>query len=364
MQYVEDEEGIRIVEEYNASISRKLIFIFGMLVILFVTICVSCSMGGRNVDVLSIPGLIWDHINGAVYPYPSDIWWDDYIINEVRLPRVLIACVAGASLAICGAAVQSLMNNPLASPYTLGISSGAGFGATLSIVMGLSMGNMVGMYGTTINAFIFGMVPVAVVLMVSKVVRLTPVTLILIGVAISEFFGSLSTLVFLGADEGSIEAAYLWEIGSIVNVTWTDFLPMTILMIIGSIALYTVSWKFNVLTLGEDSAKTMGVNVERFRVLTMALLALMTMTIVAFVGIIGFVGLIAPHIVRSIIGSDNRYVLPGSLIFGAFTLLVADSIARIGTGDVLPVGSVMALFGAPIFLYLVMRRNKQFRGAW
>lgn len=364
MQYVEDEEGIRIVEEYNASITKKVIFIAAMTIVLLVAICVSCSMGGRSVDVLSIPEIIWEHINGTVYPYPSDAWWDDYIICDVRLPRVLIACVAGASLAICGAAVQSLMNNPLASPYTLGISSGAGFGATMAIVMGFSMGNALGMYGTTFSAFIFGMIPVVVVLMVSKVVRLTPVTLILIGVAISEFFGSMSTLVFLGADEGSIEAAYLWEIGSIVNVTWTDFRLMAVLMVIGSIALYAVSWKFNVLTLGEDSAKTMGVNVERFRVLTMALLALMTMSVVAFVGIIGFVGLIAPHIVRSIIGSDNRYVLPGSLILGALTLLTADSIARICTADALPVGSVMALFGAPIFLYLVMRRNKQFRGAW
>ena len=364
MQFVEDDDGIRVVEEYNASIARKVTFILAMLAALVVMVCVSCSMGGREVDVLAIPGIILDWIVGVEPPYPSDAWWDSYIICEVRLPRVLAACVAGASLAICGAAVQSLMNNPLASPYTLGISSGASFGATLAIVMGFSMGSFIGVYGVAFNAFLFGMVPVVVVLMISKVVRLSPVALILIGVAISQFFGSLSTLVFLGADEGSIEAAYLWDIGSLVNVTWTDFRLMAVLMVVGSILLYTVSWKFNVLTMGEDSAKTLGVDVERFRVLTLALLALMTMSVVSFVGVIGFIGLIAPHIVRAIIGSDNRYVLPASLLAGALTLLVADSIARIWSYDALPVGTVMAMFGAPVFLYLIMKRNSQFKGAW
>ncbi len=234
----------------------------------------------------------------------------------------------------------------------------------MAIVMGFSMGSFIGLYGVALNAFIFGMVPVFIVLMISRVVRLSPVALILIGVAISQFFGSLSTLVFLGADEGSIEAAYLWDIGSLVNVTWDDFRLMAVLMVIGSILLYTVSWKFNVLTLGEDSAKTMGVDVARFRILALALLALMTMTVVAFVGIIGFVGLIAPHIVRAIIGSDNRFVLPASLLAGALILLVADSIARIGSSDALPVGTVMAFFGAPVFLYLIAKRNSQFKGAW
>ena len=116
--------------------------------------------------------------------------------------------------------------------------------------------------------------------------------------------------------------------------------------------------------LGEDSAKTMGVDVEKFRVLALALLALMTMSVVAFVGVIGFIGLMAPHMVRAVIGSDNRYVLPASLVAGALTLLVADSIARIASADALPVGTVMALFGAPVFLYLIMKRNSQFKGAW
>ena len=364
MQFEECDDGIRIVEEYNASLSKKLLLIILLLAAIFVMVCVSGSMGGRNIDVWSIPSIIWEHIKGTVYEPATDEWWDDYILCSVRMPRIVIPLLAGGIIAICGAAVQSLMNNPLASPYTLGISSGAGFGATLAIILGFSLASNAGIYGITVNAFIFGMVPVVVILMISRLVRLTPVTLILIGVAISQFFGSLTTLAYMGADEGSMQAAYLWEIGSFENITWVAFPLMAAMLIIGGSLLYFSSWKFNVLALGEDSAKTMGVDAEHFRVIMMCLLALMTMSVVAFVGIIGFIGLIAPHIVRSLIGSDNRFVLPASLAMGALLLLCADSIARLWTGDLLPVGTVVSLIGAPVFIYLIVKRNSQFRGAW
>ncbi len=355
---------VRLIEEYNASLARKLLFIAGLAVILVVMVCVACAFGGREIPVASIPGLIWDHLNGATYERMSDLWWDDYVVCEVRLPRILVACIAGASLSVCGVAVQSLMNNPLASPYTMGISSGAGFGATLAIVLGFSLGSSVGVYGVTFNAFVFGMMPVVVVLMLSRLVEMSPVTLILVGVAISQFFGSLSTLVFLGADEGSLQAAYLWEIGSLENIKWEAVPLMGTFLIIGSIALYLVSWKFNVLTLGERTAKTMGVDANKFRIITLTLLALMTMSVVCYVGIIGFVGLIAPHMVRAVIGSDNRYVMPASLIAGALIVLLADTAARVLVSDAVPVGSIMGLFGAPVFLYLIFKRNSQFKGAW
>ncbi|MBR2254794.1 MAG: iron ABC transporter permease [Candidatus Methanomethylophilaceae archaeon] len=364
MRYEEDEDGIRVIEEYNASLSRKVTFIVLMTVAIVIVICLSGSAGGRHIDVMSIPGIIWDHIMGATYQWGTQEWWDDYVLVQVRMPRILISCVAGATLAICGAAVQSLMSNPIASPYTMGISSGAGFGATLAIILGFSLGNVTGMYGITFNSFVFGMIPVVVILMISRVVRMTPVTLILIGVAISQFFGSLTSLIYIGAEEGGITAAYLWEIGSIVNVKWADLPFMAAMLVIGGTLLYLASWKFNVIAMGEDSAKTMGVDANKFRLITMCLLALMTMSVVSFVGIIGFVGLIAPHVVRSVIGSDNRFVMPASLVGGALLLLCADSVARLGTSDLLPVGTVISLIGAPVFIYLILRRNSQFKGAW
>lgn len=364
VEYEFTDDGIRLIEEYNASLARKLLFIGSLAIILAAMVCVACAFGGREVPVASIPGLIWSHLKGVTYERMSDIWWDDYVVCQVRLPRILVACIAGASLSVCGVAVQSLMNNPLASPYTMGISSGAGFGATLAIVLGFSLGSTVGVYGVTVNSFIFGMMPVVVVLMLSRLVEMSPVTLILIGVAISEFFGSMTTLVFMGADEGSLQAAYLWEIGSLENVKWSAVPMMGTFLVAGSIALYLVSWKFNVLTLGEQTAKTMGVDAGRFRVIALTMLALMTMSVVCYVGIIGFVGLIAPHIVRAVIGSDNRYVMPASLFAGALIVLLADTAARVIATDAVPVGSIMGLFGAPVFLYLIFKRNSQFKGAW
>ena len=364
MDYISNDDGYSIVEEYNASISKKVSFILISLLILILLMCAACAVGSRSIEFTSIPGIILNHLNGVTYDFGTSEWWDDYIVWDVRLPRVVIASVAGASLAICGAAVQSLMNNPLASPYTLGISSGACFGAVLAIVAGFSFSSSVGTYGITSNAFIFGMLPVAVVLIISKSIRMTPVTLILVGVAISQFFGSLSTLVMMNADEGSLQAAYLWQVGTLSNAVWADLPLMFILLIMGSVALMIFSWKFNVLTLGDDSAKSLGVDANKFRITMMVILALMTMSVVSYTGIIGFVGMIAPHIVRFVIGSDNKFVLPASMIIGAIILLSADTISRMVVVESIPVGAVMSFIGGPIFIYLVIKRNSLFKGGF
>ncbi|MBR7152688.1 MAG: iron ABC transporter permease [Candidatus Methanomethylophilaceae archaeon] len=364
MEYIETDNGYSIVEEYNASISRKFVFMGVLVVALFLVVCVACTIGSRSIDVLSIPGILWNHILGVTYPAGSVGWWDDYIVWDVRLPRILGAMVAGASLAICGAAVQSLMNNPIADPYTMGISSGACFGAVLAIIVGFSFGNTVGTFGITLNAFIFGMIPVAVVLMLSRVMRMSPVTLILVGVAISQFFGSITTLVSVGADEETLQGAYLWQVGSLNNFVWDDLTLMTILLVMGSIALYVVSWKFNVISLGDDNAKALGVDAEKFRLISMAVLAVMTMSVVAYTGIIGFVGIIAPHVVRYVIGSDNKFVIPASILAGALLLLCADTVSRLFIAESIPVGAMMAFIGGPVFIYLVIRKNSMFKGAY
>ena len=185
---------------------------------------------------------------------------------------------------------------------------------------------------------------------------MSPVTLILVGVAISQFFGSITTLVSVGADEETLQGAYLWQVGSLNNFVWDDLTLMTILLVMGSIALYVVSWKFNVISLGDDNAKALGVDAEKFRLISMAVLAVMTMSVVAYTGIIGFVGLIAPHITRYIIGGDNKFVIPAGMLMGAIILCLADLLSRclLDFGNV-PIGVVMSFIGAPIFLYLIVR---------
>lgn len=365
MEYVETDDGYSIVEEYNASLFRKIVFIVALLVVLFVVVCYACTIGTSSaVDVWAIPGILWDHITGVTYEYNSVGWWADYVVWESRLPRIVMAIVAGGSLAICGAAVQSLMKNPLADPYTMGISSGAVFGAVLSIVVGFSFGNAVGTYGITVNAFVFGLVPVGIILLLSRFMTMTPVTLILVGVAVSQFFGSITDILMVGTDEETLQGAYLWQVGSLSNATWDEIPLMALLLVAGSIALYVVSWKFNVMSLGDDSAKTLGVDADRFRLVTMVLMALLTMSVVAYTGIISFVGIIAPHIVRYVIGSDNKYLFPASIIVGALILLIADCVSRMIVSESIPVGAVMAFIGGPVFIYLVLRKNSMFKGAW
>ncbi|NLL95299.1 MAG: iron ABC transporter permease [Thermoplasmatales archaeon] len=365
MAYVETNDGYEIIEEYNASIARKVTFLIILAIILFLTFCFICTLDtGRDFSMFSVPRIIWNNIAGVTYEKYSAGWWDDYILIQKNLPRIAGATIAGASLAVCGATTQSLMNNPLASPYTMGMSSGACFGSVLAIVAGFSLGSSIGIYGVSFNAFIFGMIPVAIVIALSRVMTLTPVTIILIGVAVSQFFGSLTTLIQVGADEDTLQAAYLWQVGNFYNIGWSDLQLMSFFLIIGSIVLILMSQKFNILTLGDDSAKALGVDATVFRISCMALLALMTMSVVAFVGIIGFVGLIAPHMVRFVIGGDNKFVIPASILSGAVLLLVADTISRMITSDPIPVGAVMSCIGGPIFIYLILRRSSMFKGGY
>lgn len=364
MEYIETDDGYSIVEEYNASISRKVTLIIALAVSVFILMCFASTIGTGMVDTWDVPSIIWNHILGATYEYNSPEWWADYLVWEVRMPRAIMAIVGGASLALCGAAVQSLMGNPLADPYTMGIASGAVFGASVAIICGFSFGSAIGTYGIAVNAFVFGLIPVAVVLGLSKLITLNPVTLILVGVAISQFFGSITNLIMVGTDEESLQGAYLWQIGSLDGAVWSEIPLMLSLVIVSGVALYVVSWKFNVISLGDESAKTLGVDADRFRLIVLTLMALLTMSVVAFTGIIGFVGIIAPHIIRFLIGSDNKFVLPASVLMGALLLLSADCISRGIVSYSIPVGAIMSLIGGPIFIYLVVKKNSIFKGAW
>ncbi|MEE3400854.1 MAG: iron ABC transporter permease, partial [Methanomethylophilus sp.] len=188
----------------------------------------------------------------------------------------------------------------------------------------------------------------------------SPATLILVGVAMSYLFNSASTLLLVGTSAEKLQDAYLWQIGTLENVTW-DYVPIMLTMTaIGIAVLIAASSKINLLTAGDESAKSLGIDPETFRTAVIVVLSLMTAVIVGFLGIVGFVGLVSPHIVRTIIGADNRYVIPGAAVFGAAFLLIGDLIARtiIYPGS-LPVGVVMSFVGAPIFLYLVVRSRRE-----
>lgn len=349
-------------EEYHRYTFRKILFMLGCSAILIVLFGYALTLGSHEIDFVTVFATIWDHILGAKYDIGTPEWTNDYLVWEDRLPREAIAIVAGAGLAIGGAAMQSVVKNPLADPYTTGISAGAVLGVTIAMALGITAGSMTGNYGIIANAFLFGMIPTAVTILVSRISKTSPATIILAGVAMSYLFNAMSTLILISSEAGKIQEAFLWQIGTLQWTTWNDFPLMFSIVAVGSIVLAFTAKQLNILTLGDDSAKSLGLNADNYRLLVLVILSLMTSAVVSFIGIIGFLGLVSPHIVRTIIGSDNKYVIPASAIFGAMFLLAADLIARaiIEPGE-LPVGVIMSFIGGPLFLLLILKSRK---GVW
>ena len=270
----------------------------------------------------------------------------DFFIWNSILPRIVVAIVAGASLAIAGAMMQSIVANPLADPYTTGISSGASFGAVAAIIAGMTFTSVAGEYGIVTNAFLGALIPAFGVIIISRFVRSSPVTMILIGIAFSYIFNALTTLMMITADEDDLQSAFLWQIGSMNGMIWSDVPIMLIVCFIGSTFILLSSNKLNLMMMGEDNAKCLGLNVSQFRTVCLFLLALMTASVISFTGIIGFVGLIVPHIIRMIIGSNNRFVLLGSSVLGPLILLTADLASRLlSVEGEIPVGVIMSFVG-------------------
>ncbi|MCQ2070872.1 MAG: iron ABC transporter permease [archaeon] len=345
-------------QDYRRFVWRRVSLILVCLVLIVVMGGLALSIGQRSIPFLDVYDYVIKHLQGVEYEFGSEPWWDDYVIWNVRLPRAIIAIVAGAGLSVAGTAMQSLMKNPLADPYTTGVSSAAVFGVTIAMVMGFTVTN--GGYGIVFNAFLFGLIPAVLMIVISKFTNVSPATLILTGVAISYLFGSMSTVVMTTADSQSMAAAYVWQIGSLQDLSWESVPTMAVVVTAGTVVLASVSEKLNIMTLGDASAKSLGVDPDNFRLICLVISSLMVASIISFTGILGFVGLVVPHIVRQITGSDNRFVILGSAVFGGLFLLIVDNISKcVVLPDELPVGIIMSFIGAPIFLYLILKTKKE-----
>ena len=349
-------------KEYYEYVFKRILVLALFLAILIVIAIYSLTIGGRDISFVQAAESIWNHITGSLPVADTKEWWDDYSVWNIRLPRILVAIIAGASLALGGAAMQPAVKNPLADPYTTGISSGAVFGVAIGLVMGFTISTSIGHYGLIVNAFVFGLIPALIISAMSKMTAASPATIILTGVAISYLFQAMSTLLLISTDAETLQQAYTWQIGTLQNVVWDDVPVMFVFTLIGGILIMLCSSKLNILTLGDESARSLGLSAENFRILLLILISLMTASVVAFIGIIGFIGLVSPHIIRMLLGSNNRFVVPASALVGSLMILFADLIARtiIYPGEV-AVGVVMSFIGAPIFLILIIRTKK---AAW
>lgn len=354
-QFISSDE---LISNYRKGVLKKLILMIVCIVGVVLVVGLLSVSVYESLTLSEAYKVIWNHIMGVEYEPRTAEWWADKYIWNRAMPRAAIAIVAGASLAVSGALMQSLMNNPLADPYTTGISSGACFGAVGAIVMGFSFASLSGEAGIVTNAFIGAMIPALLIILISKKISMSPATLILIGTALSYFFNSMVTYIMVMADAEALQDAYLWQVGSLDGVTWESLPLMFVVTVVGSIAMIALSRQLNVMSLGDANAKTLGLDVENFKILCLTLMAIMTCAVISYTGIIGFIGLVAPHIVRIIIGSDNKFVLPISMSVGALLFLVADYIA-INLNNI-PVGVVMSIIGSPIFLALIIWQKKSY----
>jgi len=289
------------------------------------------------------------------------------VIWNIRLPRVVASIIAGMSLAVAGAVMQCILRNPLASPFTMGISHGAMFGASLAIILlGAGGAESTGRvfvnnpYSITIFAFLGALIGVFVILLLAKLRRLSPEAMILAGVAMSSLFTASTMLIQYFADDLQLAAMVYWTFGDLGRPLWDEIYIMVAIMIPTLLYFIYKRWDYNALEAGEETAKSLGVNTERARLIGMFIASLLTAVNVAFLGIIGFIGLICPHIVRMFIGGDYRFLIPISALFGAVLLLIADTFARTAISPiVLPVGILTSFMGAPMFLYLIIRIYKK-----
>jgi iron complex transport system permease protein len=279
------------------------------------------------------------------------------IVWDLRLHRVLTSIVAGMGLGIAGAVMQGILKNPLASPFTLGISSAASFGAALAIVFGA--GIVAGKWLIIGNAFIFSLLSAFAVYSLAKYRGTSPQTMILAGIAILYLFSAMTSMLqYVGKSE-QVHSVVFWTMGSLGRSSWEALGSMGTILLISLPYLVIKSWDLNSLGAGDETAQSLGVNVEQTRLVYMMLASLVTSAIISFTGTIGFIDLVAPHITRMIIGGDHRFLLPGSALVGAVLLLGADTLSRtILAPMVVPVGIMTSFLGVPFFVYLLMRRQR------
>lgn len=348
-----------LFKAYHDYVFIKILIVAVLFALVLLLIGYAITIGGQDIGITEAYGYLWRRIAGATYEFKSPEWFKDSIICDVRSPRVIGAVLVGFGLAVCGCAMQAITRNPLAEPYTTGMSSGAVFGISVGMVFGFTLGSSVGNMGIMMNAFIFGMIPAIFIILVANGRKASPATIILGGVAISYLFSSLSTITMMFADETTLRTAYLWQLGTLERID-AEMLPLLAFgILICSGIIFAFSKQLNLLYLGDGSASTLGLDVGTFRTIMIVATAALTSISISFTGIIGFVGLVAPHIMRQLISSDNRYLIPSAGLLGAAFLLICDTIGRYpGLETELPVGVVMSFIGAPIFLFIIIRSKK------
>ncbi|MDR0568737.1 MAG: iron ABC transporter permease [Spirochaetaceae bacterium] len=354
--------GAELRGRYQAHIRWK----FLLILLMFGLLCVLCvaglSVGGASYSFAeSWEALLAGHPQrGVDAPVRHRIIW------TLRAPRVLMGAVSGVGLAVSGLMMQTILRNPLASPYTLGISAAASFGAALGIISKFSV--LVFLFPVDLrqdliiitNSFIFTVLCTFLIYFLSKLNRITAETVALFGVAMMYVFeAATSFMQYIGNPEELAELVY-WIFGSMSKASWIKLRITAVCVGICVAAAYRQAWNFNALMLGDESAQSIGVGVERLRIFGLLLSSLMTAVIVSLLGPIGFIGLVAPHIGRMVAGGDHRFLIPVTCIAGGILLVFADILSSVILAPaILPIGIMTSFVGVPLLIYLIAKRKKE-----
>lgn len=336
--------------------SQSLITVVVLAILPFVVLLVSLAIGSYSINPIAVCKIIVNGITGAVQQVPEATEGIDAmaskLIWQVRLPRALAALLVGAALSMAGAVFQGIFRNPLASPYTLGVSNGAGFGAGLGILMGFAALQIQGM------SIAFGLLSIGLAILVSARSKHTTVTLILSGMLIGSLFASLISLLKFVADPTErLPQIVYWIMGTLSGVNFEKLLMILPLYVAGAVTLLLFRWRLNILSMGDQEAASFGVSVKRDRIIIIIAASVLAALATSISGIIGWVGIVVPHLARMLVGPDYRRLLLVSASLGACYLLIIDNICRTASASEIPIGIITGIIGVPMFLYFIYRKK-------
>lgn len=351
-----------LISQYKAQTRKRWLVVASLALPLLALIFASLLLGAAELSASDSWAAFVNKLSGQ--PVAKGAKLANTIVWQLRVPRILMATIGGFALSVAGLIMQTILRNPLASPYTLGISAAASFGAAISIVLSSRLpyiGDRIPFEWVIVsNSFTCCLVATGAVFVMSKLQRVTPETIVLLGVSMMFMFSAGTSLMqYLGDRDQMAELAY-WMFGSLNKATWTKTTISGVLLIFGMIFIWRWIWDLNALFSDDETATSSGVNVERIRLKGMVLASLLTAAVVSFLGPIGFIGLVAPHLARIVVGGDHRYLVPATVLLGGTVLLFADLLSRTLFAPVtIPVGIVTSFVGVPLLIVLMVRRKAE-----
>lgn len=341
---------IEMINQYQHIMRRRLLCMAMLVVAIVASLLLDFTIGPSGLPLSTL----W---NTLLSPANVDMG-SRVIVWDIRLPYALMAVIVGMALGLAGAEMQTILNNPLASPFTLGVSSAAAFGAALAIVAGAGIPGIPAQWFISANAFVFAMLAALLLDGITRWMRVSASGVVLFGIALVFTFNALVSMMQFIASEDTLQGLVFWTMGSLARASWEKLAILSVAVAILLPLSMMSCWKLTALRLGEDRALSFGIDVRRLRLITLLRISIISSLAVAFVGPIGFVGLVAPHIARMIFGEDHRFFLPASTLIGALMLSMASVASKnLVPGVIIPAGIVTSLVGVPFFLSIIVRNR-------